>query len=538
VGAYALTTNDGPVTTMSKSGQDEVINFLGDRCTHHMTSAPVRIETHGAFVFLADENVYKIKRAVTYPYMDFSTLNKRRAACEAEVEINRRYAPDLYLGTIPITRDQGQLKLNGTGEVVEWAVHMRRFDESATFDRLAAASRLTAEMIDLLAEAVASSHQTAPVHFVQNASEQMENILVQTLAELKKRCGQPQAGLVKQISEALWHAFRENKSILSQRAGNGHVRHCHGDLHLANIVLIADKPVLFDAIEFDPSFAIIDTLYDLSFLVMDICCQQLRPLACRLLNRYLWRAESIEQNIAGLALLPLFLAVRACIRASVLTAKLDLTGDEKNIASDIRMYFSNAMEFLAPSNPIIVAIGGVSGTGKSTLSDILSSHLAPRPGAIQLRSDIERKRMQGVDQYTHLNDNAYRPAITEAVYARLLKLTAVAVRARRSVVIDATFMEEATRGQIAQLASQIGVPFFGIWLTATDDILKARLAARVHDASDATAAVLDQQLNADIGYLDWHIVDSSQSPIDAVRQILSIISLPGVFSASSNGKLT
>jgi aminoglycoside phosphotransferase family enzyme len=392
---------------MEPDNQDEVIAFLGDPNTHHLSSAPKKIETHGAIVFLAGDQVYKIKRNVVYPYMDFSTPEKRKAACLAEIEVNRKNAPDLYVGTVPITRNNCRLQLGGQGHVVEWAVHMRRFDETRTLDRIAIKGELTPGVIDQLAGVVADNHRLAPVRFENDATVQIEKVIGQTLAELEKRCAGLDPNLLPRLSQSLQDAYRTNKAVLADRGRGGHVRRCHGDLHLGNIVLIEGQPVLFDAIEFDASLATIDTLYDLAFLVMDLCHRRLQPLACRLLNHYLWHSEQISQDIEGLALFPFFLALRACIGANVLAAQADLSGSRDQSSREIRAYLDSALMYLAPTRPIVMAIGGLSGSGKSTISDLLAPHFPPTPGAIQLRSDIERKRHFGVGQFIRLGSEAY-----------------------------------------------------------------------------------------------------------------------------------
>lgn len=510
---------------MEPDSQDEVVAFLGDPNTHHLSSAPEKIETHGAIVFLAGEQVYKIKRNVSYPYMDFSTLEKRKAACIAEIEVNRKNAPNLYVGVIPITRDSGRLQLGGQGHVVEWAVHMRRFDETRTLDRLAINGELTPGIIDQLAGAIADNHRLAPVHLGNDAALEMEKVIDQTLAELGKRSAVLNSSLLPRLSEALRSAHRTNKKTLAARAKAGHVRHCHGDLHLGNIVLIGDSPVLFDAIEFDPSLATIDILYDLSFVVMDLCHRRLQPLACRLLNRYLWHKEKAGQDIEGLSPFPLFLALRACIRANVLATKADLTATRDQALPEIRAYLDDALTFLASARPIVMAIGGLSGSGKSTISDLLAPHFTAAPGAIQLRSDIERKRLLGVGQFTHLDAEAYDATVTQEVYDELRRSEETAIRAGRSAILDATFIREADRNGVEDIARNNHVPFLGFWLSAPSDVLKARLAVRGRDASDATVTVLEKQLRMNIGRLDWQVVDASASAAEVVNQILAHVKI-------------
>ena len=505
--------------------QQDVAEFLSEPATHNMKTRPTRIETHGSIVVLAGSNAYKIKRAVSYPYMDFSTLEKRRAACQAELSVNRKNAPDVYLGVIPITRNaDNSLSLGGAGDVVEWAVHMRRFDEATTLDHLADNGQLTQGIIDDLATAVRRSHDSAPVDRSLDPVAQIRKVISQTLGELEQRCAGRCAFLPELLSR-LQGALDQQRRLIRARASQGHVCHCHGDLHLRNIAMIDGRPVLFDAIEFDPALATIDTLYDLSFLIMDLCHRRLRPLGCRFLNRYLWETKDESEEIAALALLPLFLALRACIRAVVLAAQADLTHTDK-LWTEIKAYLDDALGFLQPQPSQIIAIGGLSGTGKSLISDLLAPCLGGAPGAVQVRSDIERKRLFGVPALTRLGPEAYSQSASQEVYGVLMELAEAASRAGRCAIVDATFLHNANRQHIEETARRCGARFTGIWLDAPADLLRRRIVSRTGDASDATVAVLQNQLREDPADMTWHRIDASASPDQVLRRILSVIHAP------------
>lgn len=497
------------------SSQDAVFNFLSNPATYGGMVQPLRIDTHGAAVFLAGPDVYKVKRAVAYPYMDFSSLAKRKAACESEIAINRPHAPEIYIGTLPITHDTAGLHLGGAGEIVEWVVHMRRFDENATLDRLADRGALDVALIDRLAETISDAHKTAPPRPGTAAVEALGEVVQETLAEMTARPdifgGEAQSGL----RDGLTSAFEENKPLLVRRNLAGKIRRCHGDLHLRNIVLLKGKPVLFDAIEFDESIATIDILYDLAFLVMDLWERDLAAQACRLLNHYLWLAEDEAGEIEGLALLPLFLALRAGIRAKVLIAQAALREDPQPIYAQARHYGALALNFLAPNPARLIAIGGLSGTGKSTIAEALSSHLGAAPGALHLRSDIERKKMFAVAPETRLGPEAYVPEVSDTIYRRLGELAALGLAAGRAVIVDAAFLKQQERAVIARLAVETKAPFAGLWLDASVPILKARVRERRNDASDATEEVVAAQTSWVTGPLDWRKLDAS-GPADAV----------------------
>jgi len=474
-----------------------------------------RIDTHGAAVFLAGPDVYKIKRPVRYPYLDFSTLEKRRAACMAEVEINRRTAPEIYLGVVPITRDRGGLHLDGPGEVVEWAVHMRRFDENATLDRVIERGPLDSHLVDALAAAIAASHRDAPVRdgtaATQALGQQLESS-VQELAEPGSPFPTERATRYGGLARA---AFARVENLLLQRGALGMVRRCHGDLHLRNIVLLDGRPVLFDAIEFDETIATTDVLYDLAFMLMDLCGHDARSAARQLLDRYIWLGDDPARQIAGLAALPLFLSLRAAIRAKVGAERLRIEPGSEAVRRQALAYFDAALDYLAPVAPVLVAVGGLSGTGKSTLAATLAPSIGLAPGALHIRSDVVRKRLMGVAETTRLPEEAYRPEVSDRVRARMDELARIGLSAGRAVVVDATHQSPESRAAIADLAHRIGVPFVGLWLDAPIDTLRQRVAQRTGDASDATVAVLEAQARKDTGPIDWHRLDAGM-PLEAL----------------------
>lgn len=502
--------------------QDEVLTFLGNAQSYGLNTIPTRIDTHGAIVFLAGDDAYKIKRAVSYSYMDFSTLAKRKAACEAELEINKQNAPDIYLAVVPITRKGNGLQLGGSGPIVEWAVHMRRFDETATLDQLLGRNELTPDVVDSLAQTVLDSHRRAPVCPSADILAATRKVIAQTIGELGTRCGPDERGALLKLAHLLHNAFRANQSALAKRTAAGYVRRSHGDLHLRNIAMIAGRPVLFDAIEFDENLATIDILYDLAFLIMDLLHRGFREFACRLLNRYLWASKSEHDDIAGLSLLPMYLALRASIRAAVLAAQADLTGSP-DLSAEITTYLNEAISYLAPGPARVVAIGGLSGSGKSSISDLLAPSIGDAPGAIQLRSDVERKRQFGVKPAGHLGPDAYGKEASDAVYASLCELTALAIRGGRTVILDATFLEEKWRTKVQAVAGASDASFHGVWLRGAASLLQSRLESRGKDASDATVSVLKSQLQKDIGKMDWHVIDASLPTTDILCEIRTAI---------------
>ena len=494
--------------------QSDVFAFLADPATHGLREPVTRIDTHGAAVFLAGRDVYKVKREVRFPFMDYSTLDKRRWACERELAVNKGNAPDLYLGAVPISQDGSVLKFGGSGTIIEWAVHMRRFDENRTLDRLAGRNELTLEIITKLAGVAAASHARAPVASGMKASETLRRLIEETLVSLEAAPGVFAAKAVAGLRHAMEQAFARGEPLLSERETEGQVRRCHGDLHLRNIVLIEDEPVLFDAIEFDDSIATCDVLYDLAFLLMDLWTRGLHRHANLLFNRYLWVCEDVERQLKGLSLLPLFLSLRAAIRAKVVILQ---PGGGDGQAREACQYFEAACDLLALRRLDLVAIGGLSGTGKSSAAAALAAAIGRAPGAVHLRSDIERKRLFNVHEFDRLPEAAYRPEVTARIYHRLRDLAAIALAAGQSVIIDAVHLTPEERIAVKEIASRSEAHFTGLWLEAPVDRLVERVAKRERDASDATAEIVSAQAKQATGAMDWRRVDAS-APLETIAR--------------------
>jgi hypothetical protein len=480
-----------------------------------------RFETHGALVFLAGEGAWKIKRAVRFPYMDFSTLEKRRAACTREVEINRRLAPKIYLGLTPITLNpDGRLQLGGTGEIIEWAVHMRRFDQAALLSHIADAGPIPSDLAVALADVVLESHQAAPPSSRDGGAERVGQLVSSVQRTLATLTDTFDAAAVQHFGERTASALGYAKAILNERAAGGFVRRCHGDLHLNNIVLWRGRPVLFDAIEFDEELATIDTLYDLAFLLMDLDKRGQRGVANEVLNRYLWRSGA-ELDLHGLAALPLFLGLRAAIRAMVTAERAQQEAADAGVhdRQRARDYLQAANAYLAPCPSRLVAVGGLSGTGKSTLAHRLAPELGPTPGAVHLRSDLERKRRQGVEETVRLAPETYTEAARDRIYAVLYEKARDVLAAGHAVIVDAVFAKPEQRARVEAVATELGVRFQGLWLTAPAERLIERVATRRGDASDATSGVVRHQLCWHLGDFaeTWKEIDASGSAEETLQ---------------------
>ncbi|MGY3621089.1 bifunctional aminoglycoside phosphotransferase/ATP-binding protein [Bradyrhizobium sp. USDA 10063] len=497
--------------------QDRVLDFLGKPSGGQATR---RVDTHGSIVFLKPHRVYKIKRAVRLPYLDYSSLAKRKHACEEEIAVNRRFAPEIYRDVVPITESEAGPEIGGKGDVIEWAVEMTRFDENRTLDHLAARGEITPELAEPLAEAIAASHHSAPVSDGKTWLASLPGIIERNTTAFRGHSALAGAE-VERLHVLSCDLLAKSQPRLKQRAAGGMVRRCHGDAHLGNIVMIDGKPRLFDAIEFDPVIATTDVLYDLAFPLMDLLHFGNRAAANRLLNSYL--QATWQQNAGALAMLPLFLSIRAAIRANVLLTK-HAQGGGAAVLSDAQSYFKLALDLIAPGKPTLIAIGGRSGTGKSVLARAIAALVQPAPGAVLLRSDVIRKEIFGVDPLVKLPEAAYAPETSERVYDAMLDRARSVLAQGLSAVVDAAFLKEDERKLLRPLAASCGVDFSGIFLVAGTSVRLARIGARRNDASDATQDVALFQDSIDIGAVDWAIVDASGTPDETLER--SIRCLP------------
>jgi hypothetical protein len=501
--------------------QDLVLAFLANLSG---APAPRRIDTHAAYVFLFPERVLKVKRAVRFPFLDYSTLAQRKAACEAELAVNRPYAPQIYRRVLPITQEERGLAIDGPGEPVEWAVEMARFDESQTLDHLADKDEIDPELAEALGRAVADAHNQAKSVEAEPWIAAMGAYIDEHVVAFGEHPDVFDPATVEQWARRMRVAFARIRPVLAARGGRGLVRRCHGDLHLGNIVLLDGKPVLFDAIEFSEIIATCDVLYDLAFLLMDLHARKLEVAANIVFNRYLIETHR-DADLDGLSALPYFLSMRAAIRAKVTAARLDQTGEanENEIAADARDYFVLAQRLIAPPPPQLIAVGGLSGTGKSLLARMLAPQIPPVPGAVLLRSDVARKRAFGVAETEHLPPQAYTPEASASIYATLAAKAQRVIVAGHSVVVDAVFAAPEERDALATAAKNAGTTLRGLFLTADLAARIARVGARKGDASDADAKIVRQQESYDIGPLDWTAIGADGTPDQTLDRALAAL---------------
>jgi aminoglycoside phosphotransferase family enzyme len=504
--------------------QREVLAYLAAGESYGLAGATVeRIDTHASSVFLVGERAYKLKRAVRYSYLDYATVERRERACRAELALNRRTAPALYLAVRAIRRRaDGSLGFDGDGATLDWVVEMRRFDAANLFDRMAEENRLSPLLMRDLADVIAGFHAAAEPSQCEGGSAGIAAVIADNLGNLRAAGATLDQAAVEALAEAWRAEHAAVAALLDRRRAAGKVRRCHGDLHLRNICLFEGKPTLFDAIEFSDAIAIIDVLYDLAFLLMDLAHRGMARLANLVFNRYLDRSG---EDMAALAAMPLFLSLRSAIRAHVLsTAAANQPGEQAAaLLTSARSYLSLARDLLRRQKPRLVAVGGMSGTGKSTLAQALAADFLPAPGARVLRSDVLRKLLQGVPPETLLPQKAYRPAVTRQVYDRIYADAAAALAAGYSVIADAAFLAADERAAIAAAASAVEMPFTGLWLEAAPSVLAARLDARLGDASDADRAVLEQQRRLDLGAVLWPRIAASADAATVLAAARAVI---------------
>ena len=491
--------------TDESATQDRIFAALTDSAIHPGVR---RIDTHAASVFLDGKRALKIKRAVQFPFLDYSTLDKRKAACEEEIRINRPLAPQIYHRVVAITEEpDGSVQIDGPGRPIEYAVEMSRFDESQTLDHLAKDGPLDETLASAAADAIVASHAAAPRSDGRAWVSSIPGLIDGNDSGLRTG-NHLEADAIGQLGRASHATFLRLRPLLEERGRLGFVRRCHGDLHLANIVSIDQQPVLFDAIEFDARIATVDVLYDLAFTLMDLLRHDQARAANIVLNRYL--AATPPDNLGALSVLPLFMSIRAAIRAQVALARLKPPRcDDPEILDDARRYFDLARVLIQPAAPRLIAVGGLSGTGKTVLARALAPFVAPSPGAIVLRSDVVRKQMFGVKDTQRLPPSAYTPEVTARVYDTLAQHARRVLAQGHSAIIDGVFAAEEERDAIAALARERNVPLNGLYLVADLATRQARIGRRRGDASDATQEVAAQQEGYNIGHVGWATIDAS-----------------------------
>jgi aminoglycoside phosphotransferase family enzyme/predicted kinase len=459
------------------------------------------LETHISWILLAGDHAYKLKKPLDLGFLDYSTLERRRRFCEEEVRLNRRTAPQLYLEAVAICGTVDNPYFGAEGPVLEYAVKMRRFPSGLLLDELLQQDRLPPALIDTLARTVAGFHAAAAPVAADAALGTPDAVYLpvrENFEQILPRLSDTAlTARVRQL--AAWAAETKERltPLLQRRRAEGHIRECHGDLHLGNIVLLDGEPLPFDGIEFNDNLRWIDTISDSAFLMMDLQARGRADYAWRFLDGYLQHSG----DYAALPLLPWYLSYRAMVRAKVAAIRASQASDDtalrRHSEDEIAAYLNLAADYAKPRRPALLITRGLSGSGKTRHSQVLLEQL----GLVRLRSDVERKRLFGLaataSSGSAVGGGIYTANAGEQTYAHLAATAETILRDGQAVLIDATFLRRAQRDMFRRLAAGLGVPFLIAEFHATDAELRRRIlqrAARGTDASEAGLAVLEQQL--------------------------------------------
>jgi uncharacterized protein len=473
-----------------------VTRLLDPAAYPHPTVDIRLIETHISWVFLTGEFVYKVKKPCNLGFVDFSTLERRRHFCHEEVRLNGRFAPDLYLGVVPITGPAAEAKVGGGSMPIEWAVQLRQFDEGGRLDRLFDEGSLTTADCERLGAEIARVEERLAVatpHAGWGSPEALAAIVAMNLDQV--RMARPEA-CARADSLQAWIDGEVDRlhSAIETRVAVGKIRECHGDLHLANIVLHDGRMMAFDGIEFNDSLRWIDVANDVAFLAMDFHARGRSDFAARVVNAWIEAAD----DHAAAEVLPLYMVYRAVVRAAVAAIRqgqANAAGDAAAAEAADResdRYLDLAVSLTAPRRPRLFVTTGVAGTGKTTLA----GRLIDACGAVRLRSDVERKRLAGMAATDRPADDdhareLYGAGMTDRVYQRLATSAATVLRSGTSVVVDATCNTRQQRDMLAAVARDAGVPLVWLELDVPAEFILARVAARQAAGTDASDASLD-----------------------------------------------
>ncbi len=459
------------------------------------------LETHISFVLLAGAYAYKIKKSVNLGFLDFTTLSARRFYCEEELRLNRRYAPQLYLAVISITGSAEDPAIGGIGSPIEYAVQMRAFAQPNLASRVLMRGELQPHHIDVLAARIAAFHDG--IHRVDTSTALgtpscIRQAAVENIDEIERLLdcadAKRELGRLRQWTARDWAALSD---AFAQRRTEGFVRECHGDLHLENIALVDGEITPFDGIEFSDTLRWIDVMNEIAFLIMDLQYRCRPDLARRFLNAYLEHTG----DYAGLVVLRFYLVYRGMVRAKIACVRAAQGGVDESVRSDLRTeyerHLSLAQSHLEPQRPAIAIMHGMSGCGKTTLSQGMLEAME----AVRIRSDIERKRLIGMQANSRsdseIGGGLYREEMTERTYLHLLAGVRAIIGAGYIAIVDAAFLKRWQRQMFREYAKQHGVPFAIVAFSAREAELRARIAQRQSkgkDASEADLAVLEYQL--------------------------------------------
>ncbi len=469
----------------------------------HPVSAFEVIQTHLSWVILTGHYAYKIKKPLNLGFQDFTTLEKRKYYCELEVILNKRLAPQIYVEAVPLFGNANQPQLQGQGDAFEYAVKMNQFPQSALLSNIVKEGKLSQTIVDDLAKETARFHIDAEVcskEEIYGGPEVVYQPMLDNFSALKTlKASLPYIDDVNQIEAWTQVQYQSLKPLLAKRKANGFIRATHGDLHLGNIILLADKPVIFDCIEFNESFRWTDVMGDVGFFTMDLDHRQLSELSYLFLNKYFEQTNDYE----GAVLLRFYQCYRAMVRAKVSALQLDQVSAENPLFNvlqkDLNDFLTLGNGYTQKPIPSLTITYGLSGSGKTLYTDklMMTEH------AIRLRADVIRKQLHGLAPLERPAPSTlstlYSPEATQTLYQTLQIQARALIQSGQNVIVDATCLKQWQRQLFIDVANELKCPFKILSFEAPIEVLKQRLALRklkANDASDADAAVLELQLSA------------------------------------------
>jgi hypothetical protein len=526
---------------MKATGQDRLtalIQAIREQADfdHPVTNLEI-VETHISLILLTGPFAYKFKKALDLGFLDFSTLEKRKFYCEEELRLNRRLAPDLYLAVVPVTGTEKLPIMNGTGEAIEYAVKMVQFSREGELDKMLSSGRLGINHIDEIALKLHTFHNNINVATTGQSYGEPQTILefaLDNLSQIQQIIRQDQAGslILQQLSAWTMEEFKRLERVFRIRKQEGFVRECHGDMHLENMAMHNNELLIFDCIEFSRSLHWIDTMSEVAFLVMDLDARGHRVFSRRLLNEYLqWTGD-----YNGLLVFRFYLVYRALIRFKITCIRLqqsDLSATERQQETELsRRYLELARNYIRPEQPILLITHGLSGSGKTTLTQPLLEQLP----AIRIRSDIERKRLHGLQPSARtgsgIESGIYTRTDSEQTYARLAELTRTILAAGYSVIVDANFLNSKQRDNFRKIAGELSIPYIILDIQADYQQLRQRIIQRQQnpeEASEANLPVLEYQIDArdplDAQESKARIVINSSQEVDTRKLLAQIRSV-------------
>ncbi len=510
---------------MILSDQTDVINALSNPATYGKNITKVEVKrSHISVIFFVGDYVYKLKRAVVYPGVDFSTPEKRKLSCISEMKRSTVYAPHLIKSVKPVRRlKNGKIKIGGNiGEEIDTVIIEKRLPDKAILSFLLPSVKFDRfETMDL-AEHLAELHAKAKTFHTKWGQDDIKNIILYTESVLSCFPNYIDSQKLNYLTQKSLELVEKHKSLINFRQKSGRIRKCHGDLSLSNIAYDKGRFLLFSPIEYNDSLDCTDTLYDLAFLTMDLEARNLRRLSNILINHYMAYINDIE----GLPLMGLYQSMRAAYRAAVCakTSALSNPKEKKNLIRQAKKYFELALHFLTPIRPIVIACGGLAGSGKSRIAREIGGLINPGPGAVILRDVVIKKQITGLAPHQGFNKTVDSPVFEKITYDVLCQQIKSALSAGASVVLDATFCTPQQRHIVQQTAKQMKAPFIGLWMDAPLEVRKNRVWERNHAAQNPRKEnELECQLNIDTGPMDWHVINTDMPKEKTMKQVIEIL---------------